>query len=64
MEAEDTVIKQGEGVDGDMVTCPNCHANYVVLYHRIREAQAEISFKAGVERGWEQAEAHYYIDTG
>jgi len=28
------------------------------------EAQAEISFKAGVDRGWEQAEAHYHIDTG
>lgn len=27
-------------------------------------AQAEISFPAGVEEGWEQAEAHYRIDTG
>ena len=24
----------------------------------------EVSFKAGIKEGWEQAEAHYQIDTG
>lgn len=29
-----------------------------------RAIQAEISFKAGIEEGWAQAEARYHIDTG
>ncbi len=27
------------------------------------QAQAQICFEAGVERGWEQAQAYYHIDT-
>jgi len=27
-------------------------------------AQTEITFKAGVEEGWNRAKAHYGIDTG
>ena len=40
--AKDTVIKDKSE---EMITCPNCHASFVILYHNIREAQAEITWK-------------------
>ena len=46
MKAEDTVIKDHSE---ELITCPNCHASYAILYHNVRESQAEISFKAGRE---------------
>lgn len=48
MEAKDTVI---EDKDSDLIKCPNCQAQFVILYHRIREDQAEISFKIGKTLG-------------
>lgn len=48
MKAEDTVIGQKES---DMIRCPACGADFVILYKRIREEQAEISFKVGKTLG-------------
>ena len=44
VKAKDTVIGQK---DSDLIRCPNCHTEWVILYNSIREKQAEISFKAG-----------------
>ena len=49
MNHKETVIQDKPS---DLIQCPNCHAEWVVLYHNIREAQAEVSFKAGAEQGY------------
>lgn len=67
MEAKDTVMsdKKIAGIcDRDVIINKDWTDTLLPWYKSIAEAQAEISFKAGVEKGWEQAEVYYQIDTG
>lgn len=64
MEAKDTVIETRD--HSESVYCPHCgeefgQESYIAI---IREFQAEVSFKAGLEEGWNQAQSYYHIDTG
>lgn len=64
MEAKDTVVPIGD--HSESVCCPHCGWAFgiesKVQYER--EVQAEISFKAGVDEGFEQAIVFYRVDTG
>ena len=49
---KETVINPKQA---DMIQRCNCGGEFVILYDKIREEQAEISFKAGYEQGWGRA---------
>ena len=55
---QDTVIRPKS--HSESIRCPHCREEFgiedVILYER--EAQAEISFKAGEDKGWAHARQH------
>lgn len=59
MEAKDTVMKIEEMEEVSSISRYDKDS-----YRKVAEAQAEISFDAGKEEGWKDAEAWYHIDTG
>lgn len=53
MEAKDTIIKDKQS---ELIQCPNCQSQFVILYHNIREEQAEISYRVGYQQALNEHE--------
>lgn len=71
MEYKDTLIED-KAIQEILIKCDyqdskvSCPMPTTPLRYEkaVAEVQAEISFEAGVEEGWERAEAWYHIDKG
>jgi hypothetical protein len=61
---EETVIEQKEN---DLITCPGCRCEFVILYRRMREEQAEITgdiaYKKGEDKGYENGRVSGYNEA-